>query len=372
MSLLHLSFLFIIFSLLVTPASTSHIFNSRNAIAQTVISTCRARLPSEKTQCYPLLRCILDNVPSDFAARWNAGASVLAFIPTIVGLMSNSIMEVSALADESSVLALALSFTSVTSFISRFGDGPFRASGMFGDEQRGGVEGRIQMAVEGLKDRIAKTTTTTASLQWWQGGGGVLITFLSLVAFFLASLIWYEVYEVTKYGIVTFACPVKVNIGIWVGLSHLLCLANLATRSLLFDIRSVRLGARRNAVLPIAHSAAFFPHAPTAANAHGSSPNMLIVLRCPKDTPARWVLQTFSAVASFTLYAYGTVLLASTTLVPASDAIRAMVVMTASAGFGRLVAYWLNGPRRRGRRVLVVDVPAECLAGFESSIIEQF
>ena len=347
-------FLFVVFSF-ATPTLSYRIFNSRDAIGRTIIEACRAQLPDEKVQCYQLLRCVIDKVPSDFTARWNAGASILAFIPTIVGLMSNSINEMTSMADDSRFLTFALCFTSVTSFISRFGDGgPFRSSGIF-DEQRGN-EIRIQAALSILKDSMAQIPIP---LHWWQSSK-LHICAWSAVAFFLAALLWYEVYEVTKYGIVTFACPIKVNIGIWVGLSQLLCLANLACRSVLFDIRTINLRAR-NAV-PEARSADFFPY----------TKGFVIVLRCPKDTVLRWVFQIFTAIASFTLYAYGTVLLASTTLVPASDAIRAMVVMTASAGFGRLVGYWLNRQRRRGCRVLVIDVPPECLSGFESSIIEQF
>ena len=157
----------------------------------------------------------------------------------------------------------------------------------------------------------------------------------------------------------TFACPVKVNIGIWVGLSQLLCVANLSGRSVLFDTRTVHLRARD--AVSAAHPAGSFPYV------KGS----VIVIRSPRDTFPRWVFQTFTAIASFVLYAYGTVLLASTTLVPASDAIRTMVVVTASAGFGRLVLYWLTRPERRGRHIIVVDVPPNCVADLASSILQQ-
>ena len=302
-----------------------------------------------------MLRCIIDNVPSDFTARWSAGASILAFIPTIMGLMSNSIDEIMAMADESKVLAIALSIVSITAFNYRFGDGPTRSSSTFFEEQRG-KDVRIQAALSVLKDVMPRNPKP---LHWWQKSK-MQIYGLSLIAFFSGGLIWYEVYEVTKYGIVTFACPIKVNIGIWVGLSQLLCLMNLSGRSLLFDIRTIPLRARDAA--PPARPARPLPYA------KGS----LIVLRCPRDTFLRWAFQTFTAIASFALYAYGTVLLASMTLIPASDAVRAMVVLTASAGFGRLVGYWLTRPHRKGRQIVVIDVPPDCLSDFASSIIEQF
>ena len=304
-----------------------------------------------------MLRCVLDNVPSDFTARWSAGASILAFIPTIVGLMSNSINEITSIADESVVLAIALSITSITAFFRRFGDGPSRSTGNTFFEEQGGKEIRIQAALSILKDA---TSRSPVPRPWWRSSTAHLYL-LSLVALTLGAVIWYEVYEVSKYGIMTFACPVKVNVGMWVGLSQLLCLANLSGRSLLFDTRTVRFRAPRDAVSP--------PHHPAA----GSFPYVkgsVIVIRCPRDDFPRWLLQTFTAIASFILYAYGTVLLASTTLVPASDAIRAMVVVTASAGFGRMVLYWLTRPERGGRHVLVVDVPPDCVSDLASSILE--
>ena len=109
-----------------TPSLCYRTFNSRDAVGRSVIEACRAQLPNEKAQCYKMLQCVIDNVPSDFTARWSAGASILAFIPTIVGLMSNSINEITSMADESRFLAVALSITSVTAFISRLEDGPTR------------------------------------------------------------------------------------------------------------------------------------------------------------------------------------------------------------------------------------------------------
>lgn len=340
-----------------TPSLCYRIFNSRDAVGRSVIEACRAQLPNEKAQCYKMLQCVIDNVPSDFTARWSAGSSILAFIPTIVGLMSNSINEITSMADESGFLAIALSITSITAFISRFGDGPTRSSGTFFEEQRG-KDVRIQAALSVLKDVMAQTPKP---LHWWQNSK-MHISGMSLVAIFLGAVIWYEVYEITKYGIVAFACPVKVNVGIWVGLSQLLCLANLSGRSVLFDIRTIRLRTRDTVpAAPPTRPAVPPPYA------KGS----VVVLRCPRDTFQRWVFQTFTAITSFTLYAYGTVLLASTTLVPASDAIRAMVVLTASAGFGRLVGYWLTRPRRRGRQIFVIDVPPDCLLDFASAIVQQ-
>ncbi len=82
-----------------------------------------------------------------------------------------------------------------------------------------------------------------------------------------------------------------------------------------------------------------------------------VVLRSHRDTFLRWLLKTFTALASCILYTYGTVLLASMTLIPASDAIRAMVMSTISAGLGRLAVCWFTSPRRKRSQIIAVDVP---------------
>ena len=148
-----------------TPSLCYRIFNSRDAHVRSVIEACRAQVPNEKAQCYEMLRCILDNVLSDFTARWSAGASILAFIPTIVGLMSNSINEITSIADESVLLAIALSITSITAFFRRFGDGPGRSTGTstFFEEQ-GRKDVSIQAALSILKDAMSQTPKP---LPWW-------------------------------------------------------------------------------------------------------------------------------------------------------------------------------------------------------------
>jgi hypothetical protein len=67
---------------------------------------------------------------------------------------------------------------------------------------------------------------------------------------------------------------------------------------------------------------------------------LTLVLRSRRSTQTRWILQTATAIASYALYTYGAVVLASLTMIPASDAVRAVVVLSVGAGFGRLVGYW--------------------------------
>jgi hypothetical protein len=88
---------------LATP-TTSLFFQSRDATVRSVIQTCSTQVGSGRRNCYEMLSCVIDWLPSSYAARWSAGASILAFAPTIVGLMSNSVQEVAAVAEESTLL----------------------------------------------------------------------------------------------------------------------------------------------------------------------------------------------------------------------------------------------------------------------------
>lgn len=334
--------------LLARPCLCYRLFDSRGALVRSVIEGCRSKTPNERAQCYPMLRCILNDIPSEVTARWNAGSSIMAFIPTIVGLLSNSIEETTSIADESILLAIALSMSSVTAFTRRFGDRPKRFSDIVFDVQSES-HARIQTAVSIVEDLIAQSR---AKSPWWKSNKMQLYS-CSIVALFVGAGVWYEVYQITRYGIVVFACAVKANVAMWIGLTQLLTVFNVLCRSMMFDTRIIHIktvGAR--------------PRPRRVQNDRSST----VVLRSRCDTFLRWLLQTFTAIASFTLYAYGTIILASTTLIPASDAIRALVMSAISASVGRLAAYWFTSPQRRGSHTIVVDVPADCLQELTASI----
>ena len=216
----------------------------------------------------------------------------------------------------------------------------------------------------------------------------------------LSASIWYEVYQITRYGIITFACPVKVNVGIWVGMSQLLVLLNVGCRHYAFDIRVVRfrhrevgLPTRNQATTPLPSNcerkSAAFPSADSNRESSvapvlvkvneplvapipvETSAPVTIILRSFRSPLLRWLLQTFTAIASLTLYTYGTVILASMTLIPASDAIRAMTVLAISAGVARLIGYWVISPSRRGNGFMMIDVPPDCMARFHALVSEK-
>lgn len=309
-----------------------------------------------------MIRCILSTIPSDFTARWSAGANILAFIPTIVALLSNSIHEVAATADESIVLAVALSLSSVTAFISRFGHMPLRASEtFFGEKDENRKAERLRGIWEKIEKQVEKIKGQGRTPWWWHRNLNIGVLYILLLA--LSAGIWYEIYETTRYGVIVNACPIKVNVGLWVGLSQLLTLLNVVCRKFAFDIRTVEFKSQNTPI-----SQAMTPRgrpAPsaTAAQKRGER-SVAVILRSPRNTFLRWALQTFTAIASFTLYTFGTVVLASITLIPASDAIRTLAVLTIGAGVGRLVGYWKASPLRTGSRIIIVDVPADYMKEF--------
>ena len=81
----HSCTLFLSLALLIRTAS-AHEFHSRDAHVSAVIAQCEAEIhlpfPTGDTLCQATLGCILRSVGAYTAARWSAGASILAFIPT--------------------------------------------------------------------------------------------------------------------------------------------------------------------------------------------------------------------------------------------------------------------------------------------------
>ncbi|KAK4692029.1 hypothetical protein P7C71_g5096, partial [Lecanoromycetidae sp. Uapishka_2] len=188
---------------------------NRDSVVRQIIEQCRANITNEHEQstCYPILRCVLDTVPSDYTARWSAGASILAFIPTIVALMSNSINEISSTADESTALAVILSLSSVTSFISRLGDAPTRSSNTFFNHHNQDIV-HLETAWSNIHKLMLEKERHGHS-RWWRERKTQSFAFC-LVLLILSAGIWYEVYEISKFGILVNACPVKINVGVWV------------------------------------------------------------------------------------------------------------------------------------------------------------
>ncbi|KAL6721994.1 hypothetical protein ACLMJK_001099 [Lecanora helva] len=300
----------------------------------------------------------MSTILNDFPLRWSAGANILAFIPTIVGIMSNSIDEIVALADSSLTLSVVLSVSSVTVFNSRLlGSKSKDIPGILLSDHEANVCS-TDIIISRLKHLTEKPQ---ASKSWWRRTSVQLHT-SCFVALIIAAGIWYQVYEITTYGVIVFACPIKANIPIWVALSQLLVLLNVFCRHVLFDIVTIPLGAD----FGIARG-----HFTTVPNSSNRRPYK-IVLRSPRGTLMKSIMRTLTALTSFALYAYGTVMLASTTFIPVSDAIRAMAVITAGGGFGRLIDLAFATFWSKGDRVIIVDVPRGLVDEIRTEINVQF
>lgn len=84
---------------------------------------------------------------------------------------------------------------------------------------------------------------------------------------------------------------------------------------------------------------------------------MTIILQSAGQTTTSIIIQGLLAISSFGLLVYGTVVLASISMYSASHAVRVMVTVTVSAGFGRVAGFWVTKSDRAGRKTFLVDVP---------------
>ena len=329
-----------------------NVFQTKYPVVQPVIDQCRG-----EGNCSHILRCILDRVFSDYPARWSAGASILGFIPTIVGLMSNSIDEVTAIAEESMFLAIAISISSVTVFSTRLGDKITSAKQGYPDSSSDCVQmmrEKISMLLENNKQRHTGLWRNTK----------IQDACLGIAIIGCSTLVWYELFEVSRYGIITFACPVKFTVILWAILGQSLTLLNISLRHHSFRCRkiSVKDGrARRTLNEPMIDSSEMEEHPEYC----------VIILRSPHSTWQRRILQFMTAVFSFSIYTFGTVILASMTMFEAADAVRVVVVVAITAGFGRVVGYWALSSIRSGKKAILVDVPTEHIGKLFEMISEE-
>lgn len=116
------------------------------------------------------------------------------------------------------------------------------------------------------------------------------------------------------------ACPSRYNVYLWAAMSQAFNLVAASTRHLRYERQKAWIKCKGKTVLELIFRARRYQH--------------------------RFVLvDLILTLLSYVLNVYGTVVLASMMFIPASDAIRAMVVITISAGLGRLVCWLsLSGP----------------------------
>ena len=346
----------------VGPGICYQIFNSRDALVSSVIDECRKTIVNERDhlQCYTMLGCILNKVPVEYTARWSAGANILGFLPTMVALMSNSIDEIAFVADESVFLAMALSVSSIATFNSRFGNNTKRLSHTLFDDLTPSPP-LLETASSRIHDLASQSGRQGPLWHHHTFQSGVL----GLVIIGIGAGVWYEVFEIVKYGVVVFACPIKENVAIWVGLSQLLAFGNIVLRKATFGSDVIQVDPKKSLPRETAR------RAPSNLKDRKNA-SYRVVLRYPRYPRQQRLLRSFNAFASFALYAYGTVILASVTLVPASDAIRAMAVTAACAGFGRLAASFFNSYWRRRNQFVVLEVPVNRVEHLKNAIENRF
>lgn len=341
------------------PSLAYFLFQSKYPAVQPVIEGCRAEWPDEKLMCGRILSCTIDRVFSDYPARWSAGASILAFIPTIVGLMSNSMDEITAIAEESIFLAITISLSSVTVFSTRLGDQTTTAKPSYQDARTE----YLQTARDGILELLRQNKQKHSS--GWRNSR-TQDTFIGIAMIGTSAIIWYELFQVTRYGIVTFACPVKVNVFLWAALGQILTLLNICLRHYSFVYRRIYLQpnsrARRTLNEPLTNS----------IEVESLVENVAIVLRCPRSGWQRRAMQFSTAVLSFSFYTFGTIVLASITLFEAADALRVVVVVAVNAGFGRVVGHWTISSIRKGKKVILVDVSATHIEKLSEIVTEEF
>lgn len=316
----------------------------------------------EKAACSTFIRCILYQATGDYPSDWSSAASILAFIPTIVGLLSNSIEEVVAIADESLTLALLLALSSTASFSSRFTN--FEPPHIF--EQHPDYALSAQKFIMDLVAKSLRCSEKGRARRWFDKEKFHMLGAI-IALFACAGGVWYSVWTLTRYGCVLWACPVKVHISLWVALSQILVVLNIALRSWLFRIERItlripesgRMGILRESGSVVSHiGEGRTPiHEMRELLSDGRVQVRTVVLRCRRHGWKRWVIQTASSIISYALYTFATVVLASMILVFAVNAVYTMVIFSIAGGVGRLLGYWAGSSLRIGKTVIVFDVP---------------
>ncbi|PSS18816.1 hypothetical protein M430DRAFT_35221 [Amorphotheca resinae ATCC 22711] len=316
----------------------------------------------EKAMCSTFLRCILYQATGDYPTYWSSAASILAFIPTIVGLLSNSIEEIVALADEAPMLALLLALSSTSSFSSRFTDS--EAPQMF--EQHAGYILAAERSIVHLVSKSLHHNERGRGGRWFKNEKfhmGVAMTALIVCT----GAVWFSVWMLTCYGCVVWSCPVKLHTSLWVALSQVLAVLNIALRSSVFRTEQITLRIPKNARADIARTSRLVLSRPGQGRmptlerwetlTHEAVRDITVALRCRRHGWKRWFIQTTSSVISFALYTFSTVVLASMMLIMPVTACYIMVIFSVAGGVGRLVGYWARSSSRLGKAVIAFDVP---------------
>lgn len=347
---------------------TLTIFEPYQPFLAPLYDNCISKYPNQVANCSNILACILDNITSDYAARWSAAASILAFIPTILGLISNSLDELITISYHSPVLSFLLCLSSITAFSSRL---DFRSPGEYGIPFEKDAQ-HLQRRIDHIIKSAAKAKRKLRHQSRWIPSETELIYIFCVVLAGLSAGIWYFMSEVIRYSIVVFACPIKVNVLLYVSLSQLLSILTIVLRSGSFETRHIYIpGERCNRrytgndsssvdgliVLSTVVLEMGMQGQQKCCDRGQQCDGIVIVLRSLRHTLMRSAIQVITSLVSYGLLTYGTTVFASTSLYSASNAVRVMLFVTVSAGVARMVGSWVLRETREGRRIFLVDVP---------------
>lgn len=149
---------------------------------------------------------------------------------------------------------------------------------------------------------------------------------------------------------------------LWAVLGQFLTFGNIILKCYLYDCRRIHGNGRAQQ-----NQNELLLYSPETEN---QVENVIIVLRCPRSTHLRRAIQFVTAVLSYSFYTFGTIVLASMTLIEPFEALQVVGVISANAGLGRSVGYWAISSFRKGKKAILIDVPAAHINRLEEIVGE--
>lgn len=323
--------------------SASRSFHSLDGSVRAAINTCANAnqgnqlentniiTTSRDLDCQDVLACILSKVDVATSARWSAGASILAFIPTLAALMSNGVNDLFLLADKSPVLAVLLAISSITGFVPRLGQHTRSIRGV------GIIKEELRYHIEEFWHPASKSSPRSPS----RAAQLLVLTGISALMVFGCGITWFAAYQIRTYSVVVFSCPQREHIIAWVGLLQATSISSILLKPLVIESRELVLNTTTS----------------EGVETEGAATRKLRILLCfHKDNKTAKAIRGFTSLFTLALYTYATGVFAATTMYSASDALRALAMFATAAAIGRIVTAWTPEECLLWQRVLVFTV----------------
>lgn len=196
--------------LLLAALTDTRKFHSKNAHIRDVIASCERNASistltaTEKNKFTVILDCILNTVDEARQNRWNAGASILAFVPTIVAVMSNSIDDLVFISEQNKVLAIILSLCTFTVFPPRFG----------GERSPRQPTAAIKEDLLRCIDQVHERSNPAKNKQQPQWLYRVVLAVVITLLVAASALIWQPAISIRKEATVVFSCRFQDHVPI--------------------------------------------------------------------------------------------------------------------------------------------------------------